>query len=142
MLIHTSVKMENHAGDRRVTEETLSELAKRNSKKRIKYLEKIFDYALKKTNNDNKAKEITQFIAKNSDKYAIGVMNSSKHNKIDFDLKKFTITPSALFTISIGGNTISRGLTFNNLISMFFTRGVKTIRQQDNYIQTATMFGP
>ena len=40
--------MENHAGDRRVTEETLSELAKRNSKKRIKYLEKIFDYALKK----------------------------------------------------------------------------------------------
>lgn len=142
MLIHTSVKMENHAGDRRVTEETLSELAKRNSKKRIKYLEKIFDYALKKTNDDYKAKEITQFIAKNSDRYAIGVMNSSKHNKIDFDLKKFTITPSALFTISIGGNTISRGLTFNNLISMFFTRGVKTIMQQDTYIQRARMFGP
>ena len=47
MLIHTSVKMENHAGDRRVTEETLSELAKRNSKKRIKYLEKITNTKLK-----------------------------------------------------------------------------------------------
>jgi hypothetical protein len=142
MLIHTSVKMENHTGDRIVTEETLSELAKHKSNKRIKYLEKIYSHAFKKTNDDNKAKEITKFIAKHSDKYAIGVMNSSKHNKIDFDLKKFTTNPAALFTISIGGNTISRGLTFNNLISMFFTRGVKTIMQQDTYIQRARMFGP
>ena len=28
-----------------------------------------------------------------------------------------------LFTIVIGGNIISRGVTFENLLSMFFTRG-------------------
>ena len=41
------------------------------------------------------------------------------HNEyIGFDLKKFSEEPSSLFTISIGGNIISRGITFNNLISI------------------------
>src|SRR5262249_16856349 len=41
----------------------------------------------------------------------------------------------------IGGNIISRGVTFDNLLSMFFTRDVKHKLQQDTYIQRARMFG-
>ncbi len=49
--------------------------------------------------------------------------------------------PSSPFTIIIGGNIISRGVTFPNLLSMFFTRNVKSKLQQDTYIQRARMFG-
>src|ERR1700691_6296515 len=46
-----------------------------------------------------------------------------------------------MFTFVIGGNIVSRGVTFNNLLSMFFTRDVKHKLQQDTYIQRARMFG-
>ena len=141
MLIHTSLKMENHADDRKVAEKTFSELSRKKGDKFLKHLERIYKFAYKKTNNEEEAKKITKFIASNADKYSIGVMNSDPENKVDFDLEKFTTNPSTLFTVAIGGNTISRGLTFQNLISMFFTRGVKTIMQQDTYIQRARMFG-
>jgi hypothetical protein len=49
--------------------------------------------------------------------------------------------PTSLFTIIIGGNIVSRGVTLNNLLSMFFTRDVKHKIQQDTYIQRARMFG-
>jgi len=49
--------------------------------------------------------------------------------------------PKSLFTIIIGGNIVSRGVTLNNLLSMFFTRDVKHKIQQDTYIQRARMFG-
>ena len=39
------------------------------------------------------------------------------------------------------GNIVSRGVTFPNLLSMFFTRDVKHRLQQDTYIQRARMFG-
>ena len=50
-------------------------------------------------------------------------------------------SPSALFTFAIGGNIVSRGLTFNNLLSFFFSRNVKGKLQQNTYIQRARMFG-
>jgi hypothetical protein len=49
--------------------------------------------------------------------------------------------PATLFTVAIGGNIVSRGVTFDNLLSMFFTRDVKHKIQQDTYIQRARMFG-
>jgi hypothetical protein len=49
--------------------------------------------------------------------------------------------PTAPFTVVIGGNIVSRGVTFDNLLSMFFTRDVKHKLQQDTYIQRARMFG-
>ena len=142
MLIHTSVKMENHTGDKKVTNDLFSELAQKKGSKFLKHMEEIYNFAFKKTDGDDeKAKKISQFIATNADKHQIGVLNSDRNNKLGFDLKKFSEEPSSLFTISIGGNIISRGITFNNLISMFFTRGVKGLMQQDTYIQRARMFG-
>src|SRR5262249_19872254 len=49
--------------------------------------------------------------------------------------------PATLFTVIVGGNIVSRGVTFDNLLSMFFTRDVKHKIQQDTYIQRARMFG-
>ena len=141
MLIHTSVKMENHTTDKKVTNDLFSELAQKKGAKFLKHMEQIYNFAIKKTESEEKAKRICKFIATNADKHQIGVLNSDRNNKLGFDLKKFSEEPSSLFTISIGGNIISRGITFNNLISMFFTRGVKGLMQQDTYIQRARMFG-
>ena len=66
-------------------------------------------------------------------------MNSDKEvNAAD---NRTATDPTAPFTITIGGNIVSRGVTFNNLLSMFFTRDVKHKLQQDTYIQRARMFG-
>jgi hypothetical protein len=43
--------------------------------------------------------------------------------------------------VIVGGNIVSRGVTFPNLLAMFFTRDVKNKLQQDTYIQRARMFG-
>jgi hypothetical protein len=49
--------------------------------------------------------------------------------------------PAVLFTFAIGGNIVSRGLTFKNLLSFFFSRNVKSKMTQNTYIQRARMFG-
>ena len=141
MLIHTSVKMSAHKEDRRVAEILFSDLKNKGSKKFNTHLERIHKIAYNKTKSDAKADEITKFIAINGDRNLIGVLNSDKDNKTVIDITKFSEKPSTLFTISIGGNVISRGVTFDNLMGMFFTRGVKTLMQQDTYIQRARMFG-
>ena len=66
-------------------------------------------------------------------------MNSEADRK-NVDFRDATI-PICPFTIAIGGNIISRGVTFENLLSMFFTRAVITKMQQDTYVQRARMFG-
>jgi hypothetical protein len=65
-------------------------------------------------------------------------MNSERDVNVDF---KSATNPASLFTFIIGGNIVSRGVTFDNLLSMFFTRDAKHKIQQDTYIQRARMFG-
>jgi hypothetical protein len=65
-------------------------------------------------------------------------MNSERDKNVDF---KSATSPAAMFTFVIGGNIVSRGVTFDNLLSMFFTRDSKHKIQQDTYIQRARMFG-
>ena len=87
----------------------------------------------------SKANDIAKYILSNADRNNIVVMNSDKEvNAAD---NRTATDPSAPFTVIIGGNIISRGVTFNNLLSMFFTRDVKHKLQQDTYIQRARMFG-
>lgn len=64
--------------------------------------------------------------------------NSERDKNVDF---KSATSPAAMFTFVIGGNIVSRGVTFDNLLSMFFTRDSKHKIQQDTYIQRARMFG-
>jgi hypothetical protein len=79
-----------------------------------------------------------EYIIQNRTRSNIIIMNSERDKNVDF---KSATSPAALFTIIIGGNIVSRGVTFDNLLSMFFTRDSKHKIQQDTYIQRARMFG-
>ena len=82
--------------------------------------------------------KIVEYVSLNAARMQIVVMNSRRDKNIDFSS---ATNPATLFTIAIGGNIVSRGVTFENLLSMYFTRTTKTKLQQDTYIQRARMFG-
>lgn len=134
MLIHTSGRKNDHIKDHYTIQKIINVLKDENQFE--KYLEQIWNLA-KKSYGKHKADEIVNFIIKNRNKNKILVINSEK----DKDNLDKASNPVALFTIGIGGNIVSRGVTFNNLLSMYFTRDVKSKIQQDTYIQRARMFG-
>jgi hypothetical protein len=137
LLIHTSGKKIDHKADLENTVKIFSVLSDQKNSKFSKYLKEIWGIA-KSTYVDVSADDITQYIYNNISRKAVIVLNS------EASFKNFggnATNPSALFTIVIGGNIVSRGVTFNNLLSMFFTRDVKNKLQQDTYIQRARMFG-
>lgn len=135
MLIHTSGKKIDHKTDKGTVESILSEISDQESKKFERHIESIFKIA--STLYPGKEEEITKFIVLNRSKVSIVLLNSDRAN----DNLDEAADPVSLFTIVIGGNIVSRGVTFNNLLSMFFTRDVRQKIQQDTYIQRARMFG-
>jgi hypothetical protein len=109
----------------------------KNHAKFAKYAEEIWN-AAKAAHTDMTPDSLTRYVLNNIRRSTIIVLNS------EAEFKKYggnATNPSALFTLVIGGNIVSRGVTFNNLLSMFFTRDVKNKLQQDTYIQRARMFG-
>ena len=78
---------------------------------------------------------ILDYVVMNRSGYSIITMNSERDVNVDF---KSATNPASLFTFVIGGNIVSRGVTFDNLLSMFFTRDAKHKIQQDTYIQRAS----
>ncbi len=137
MLIHTSGKKADHTEDYKVIIHTLNALKDESNKHFDKYVEDIWNIA--NSRYPSKADYITQYILENRNRNTIIVMNSDIDKKV-VDFTSAT-SPSTLFTFAIGGNIVSRGVTFDNLLSMFFTRDVKHKIQQDTYIQRARMFG-
>jgi len=134
MLVHTSGQTKDHLKDH---DDIVSVINILNDEDRFeKYVKTIYQIAGKKYGEDN-ANNITKYVLKNRNRNAILIINSEK----DKDNLEKASNPRALFTIAIGGNIVSRGVTFNNLLSMYFTRTVKTKLQQDTYIQRARMFG-
>ncbi len=137
MLIHTSGRKIDHKADLESFRKIFSVLDDRNHRKFEKYAEEIWN-AARSAHPDMSADTLTRYVLTNARRRAIIVLNSEP------DFKKYggnATNPSALFTLVIGGNIVSRGVTFNNLLSMFFTRDVKNKLQQDTYIQRARMFG-
>ena len=134
MVVHTSGKVDDHTRDYQTIIKLVEILRhKENPKWEIHY-ENIWNKADKLFNG--KADEISKYIIENIGRADIVTMNSKK------DIAKANSgTPLTPFTIIIGGNIISRGMTFDNLLSMFFTRNVKGNFNQDTYIQRARMFG-
>lgn len=139
MLVHTSGKKVDHSEDYKQVIDTFNILGNRLHKDFSKYVEQLFDIAKSRFNSEEETKELVKFIVGNIRRYKVVVMNSDSDKK-NFDYTEAT-NPVALFTIAIGGNIISRGVTFKNLLSMFFTRDAKHKIQQDTYIQRARMFG-
>jgi hypothetical protein len=137
MLIHTSSKKADHSVDYRQVVKIFEALKNDKNKKHEAYFKRIWEIA-----NDRypgHADELTKYALDNRDRNNVVVMNSDKEkNAAD---NRTATDPTAPFTVVIGGNIISRGVTFKNLLSMFFTRDVKHKLQQDTYIQRARMFG-
>ncbi len=128
MLIHTSGRKNDHLKDQNAILSIWNILKDQNQFE--KYVKQIWEIA-KKQYDEIKADETVKFIIENRNKNKVLVINSEK----DKDNLEKTTNPIALFTIGIGGNIVSRGVTFNNLLSMYFTRDVKSKIQQDTYIQ-------
>ncbi len=82
--------------------------------------------------------ELTRYVVAKASCSQIVVLNNTTRKSTAGSNRT---NPTCPFTIIIGGNIVSRGVTFPNLLAMFFTRDVKTRLQQDTYIQRARMFG-
>lgn len=137
MLIHTSGKKADHTVDYKQIVKIFESLKDKSDKSRAVFLNKIWEMA--EDQYPGHSDELTRYIIMNCDCNNIVVMNSDKEmNAAD---NKTATDPTSPFTIIIGGNIVSRGVTFKNLLSMFFTRDVKHKLQQDTYIQRARMFG-
>jgi hypothetical protein len=132
-LIHTSGKKVDHKRDFQAIQKLFAVLANEQHSSHEKYVKAIWETAEKRYPGEGKT--ITQFVLSNILRNEIKVLNS------DNDVLNKGTTPACPFTVIIGGNIISRGVTFDNLLSMFFTRDVKHKLQQDTYIQRARMFG-
>lgn len=137
ILIHTSSKKADHAVDYKQIVKIFESLKDDQNSHHANYFKRIWEIA--DARYSGHADEITKYIIDNRDRNNIVVMNSDKEkNAAD---NRTATDPTAPFTVVIGGNIVSRGVTFKNLLSMFFTRDVKHKLQQDTYIQRARMFG-
>ena len=139
MLIHTSGKTADQAIDYHIIEKMINNLKIQdiNDQKFKKYIERITKLIVKKFPGCEY--EVLSYILKKIGASKVVIMNSdTDRNVVDYSLATNPKTP---FTFAIGGNVVSRGVTFSNLLSMFFTRDSKHKIQQDTYIQRARMFG-
>ena len=137
MLVHTSGKIDDHQRDMVAMRRVFESLIDNNSRNFSRYVEGIWQVAQDRY-PDKDPNEITTFILDNVSRHKIIVLNSKK----DVSVVGIDATnPKSLFTIIVGGNIVSRGVTLNNLLSIHFTRDVKHKIQQDTYIQRARMFG-
>lgn len=137
MLIHTSGRKDDHIIDYKQVIKIFESLRDEHNKNHEGYYRDIWGKA--NLLYPAKCTEMIRYIITNCERNNVVVMNSDKEvNAAD---NRTATDPSAPFTIIIGGNIVSRGVTFNNLLSMFFTRDVKHKMQQDTYIQRARMFG-
>jgi len=132
MLIHTAGRMRDHEEDKKIIDDLLFKLSNNDTRK----IKEMIDIAGELYPDEN-IQEIITFALNYIGKRQVLIINSikDKGNVIR------ACQPQALFTFAIGGNIVSRGLTFNNLLSFFFSRGVKGKMQQNTYIQRARMFG-
>jgi len=137
MLFHTSGKMAQHEVDT-VTIERLIQDLRTNSAPAFQILAKeAFDVAKKLYPKDS-ANQLAKYVIENISRSRLFVLNSTRDRNA---LTGSATKPSSPFTFYVGGNVVSRGVTFDNLLAMFFTRDVENKLQQDTYIQRARMFG-
>jgi hypothetical protein len=137
MLVHTSGKMEDHRVDREMVEAAIKALISKKGPEFEKFFQVIVEQAAALYPSAD-ADSLLKYILANASRSSIVVLNSKRDRASAGDKPT---TPTTPFTVIIGGNIVSRGVTFPNLIAMFFTRDVKTKLQQDTYIQRARMFG-
>ena len=137
MLVHTSGMRVDHKEDKKPIDDVFQAFSDVDSPKFSKAVGDLEGIATK-LYGASRASALVEYVVLNRDRYNVIVMNSERDKNTDF---KSATNPAALFTVVIGGNIVSRGVTFENLLSMYFTRDSKHKLQQDTYIQRARMFG-
>jgi hypothetical protein len=135
MLVHTSSKTSEHTADYQIVDDTINILSNVTHELFNKYKNLLID--ISKEYDAHDPLSIVRFVLENINRNRIIKLNSRNNNLDISDISD----PQSLFTFGIGGNKISRGVTFDNLLSMYFTRDVKGKMAQDTYIQRARMFG-
>ncbi|RIJ78395.1 DNA helicase [Nakamurella silvestris] len=135
MLVHTSGKKADHTQDYKAINAVLGALSDEESLGFERAVRDVFRLAAERF--PGQESELTTFVVRYINQHNIVLMNSNN----DRGGYSRATTPATLFTIAIGGNIVSRGVTFDNLLSMFFTRDTAHQIQQDTYIQRARMFG-
>lgn len=138
MLIHTSGSKEDHKGDYEEVVKVFETIGQeKSSRQSDKYFARLEKFATEMYPDD--VLNIMQYIFDKCEAYTVKVINSER----DRQLEKITAVtdPKCPFTVAIGGNIISRGVTFDRLLTMFFTRSPKHKIQMDTYVQRARMFG-
>ena len=137
MIVHTSGKKLDHEEDRKIVDRFFIEISDPSNPNYNTRYGEMEAYVRAKFGEDH-IEEILRYVAEKSSSKIVRVINSDA-DKTTESVKSLT-SPLVPFTVAIGGNIISRGVTFNNLLTMFFTRTAK-VMQQDTYIQRARMFG-
>ena len=137
MLVHTSGKTDDHQNDFKNLQKIIQILHNKDHKKFEHYVKEIWAQAKERFPLDDST-ALTRFIIRNIPRHKLIILNSKRDVTTTGESAS---NPKSLFTIIIGGNIVSRGVTLNNLLSMYFTRDVKHKIQQDTYIQRARMFG-
>ncbi|MHB0990014.1 MAG: Z1 domain-containing protein [Burkholderiales bacterium] len=137
MLVHTSGKKEDHSADLVTIENSIKSLRDSDSEE-FEALVTLIHTTAQTLYKDADADKLTLYVVGNASRATPVVLNSERDRAAAGDS---ATEPSSPFTIIIGGNIVSRGVTFPNLLAMFFTRNVRYKLQQDTYIQRARMFG-
>jgi hypothetical protein len=136
-LVHTSGTKAAHKSDWGTIHGALQALTNRQSADYDAYVAQIW-WLVGRLYPGASADAITHYVVDNIGNNSIVVLNSERDWN---DNSAAATSPTSLFTIIIGGNIVSRGVTLDNLLAKFFTRDVKHKIQQDTYIQRARMFG-
>jgi hypothetical protein len=136
-LVHTSGRPKIHEADRRTVEKAAAALSNSASAQFDQLIRRVYLLA-QQLYPAADPDVITEYVVANSSRTSLVVLNSKRDRKAAGDNPT---EPTSPFTVIIGGNIISRGVTFPNLLAMFFTRNVAHKIQQDTYIQRARMFG-
>ncbi len=137
MLVHTSGKKQDHEIDRVTIQASVQALLDTDNEVFFEIVTQVRQ-AAQTLYPDKDPDALTEYVVANASRATLVVLNSERDRIAVGD---GATTPSSPFTIIIGGNIVSRGVTFPNLLSMFFTRNVRQKLQQDTYIQRARMFG-
>ena len=138
MLVHTSGKREEHAEDVELIQSTLATLSTPAASGFESLRKKLYRVAEKYASSSITAGKLGEFVLRNINRNVVVEINSSKPKA---GKVAEIADPTSLFSFGVGGNIISRGVTFNNLLSLYFSRTVKGKFTQDTYIQRARMFG-
>ena len=140
MLVHTEGRIDAHEADQTAIQKHLSVLIQEKQPRADQYAQFMLDFAnaeIKKHHLSFTAENILSFVLEYIGKSSTLVIN---HKKAKTNVKA-ACDPKDVFTFAFGGNIVSRGLTFKNLLTFFFSRSVKNKFQQNTYIQRARMFG-